>query len=336
MAAFTAKDPNDRAAFDAHMRKVRTSPENLVRAVTLDKEFVGTVGSFIIDGETEVTYWIDRRYWGRGIATRALELLLEIETTRPLHARAASDNPGSLRVLAKVGFVPIGTRWRSRTHVGMRSRRRFCCSRVAFALTLRCRLWALLRPGTSLRYAPGLVRAFAGAAGRHPLLRRPTIAPLLGLKQLRLRRPATGASLRPSLCARPTFASLLGRPLRYGLRHAHAQFLRLAVQLPMARTAQPLTARTSSPSRDRPSPHDARRDLHRQHVLVPSAAINLAHLTPDRAALLLVLILTPAPRTAARCSPPPRRTARPPHRSSVPWRASPWSGTARRTPRPAA
>ena len=109
MAAFTAKDPNDRAAFDAHMRKVRTLPENLVRAVTLDKEFVGTVGSFIIDGETEVTYWINRRYWGRGIATRALELLLEIETTRPLHARAASDNPGSLRVLAKVGFVQIGT-----------------------------------------------------------------------------------------------------------------------------------------------------------------------------------------------------------------------------------
>ena len=109
MAAFTAKDPNDRMAFDAHMRKVRTLPENLVRAVTLDKEFVGTVGSFIIDGETEVTYWINRRYWGRGIATRALELLLEIETTRPLHARAASDNPGSLRVLAKVGFVPTGT-----------------------------------------------------------------------------------------------------------------------------------------------------------------------------------------------------------------------------------
>jgi RimJ/RimL family protein N-acetyltransferase len=108
MAAFTAEDPNDRAAFDAHMRTVRASPENLLKAVTLDDEFVGTVGSYVVDGDTEVTYWIDHRYWGRGIATRALELLLEIETTRPLHARAASDNPGSLRVLAKVGFVPVG------------------------------------------------------------------------------------------------------------------------------------------------------------------------------------------------------------------------------------
>jgi RimJ/RimL family protein N-acetyltransferase len=109
MAAFTAENPNDRAAFDAHMRRVRSAPENLLRAVTVDKKFAGTVASFIIDGDTEVTYWIDRRYWGRGIATRALELLLELETTRPLHARAASDNPASLRVLAKAGFVPIGT-----------------------------------------------------------------------------------------------------------------------------------------------------------------------------------------------------------------------------------
>lgn len=109
MAAFTAKDPNDRAAFDAHMDKVRTSPGILHRAVTRDKELVGTVASFVVDGETEVTYWIDRRYWGQGIATRALELLLELESTRPLYARAATDNPASLRVLAKAGFVPIGT-----------------------------------------------------------------------------------------------------------------------------------------------------------------------------------------------------------------------------------
>jgi hypothetical protein len=34
MAAFTAKDPNDRDAFDAHMAKVRTSPDVIMRAVT--------------------------------------------------------------------------------------------------------------------------------------------------------------------------------------------------------------------------------------------------------------------------------------------------------------
>jgi len=109
MAAFTARDPEDRAAFNAHLRKVRASPDNLLRAVTCDGAFVGTVGSFVIEGDTEVTYWIDRRYWGRGIASRALALLLTEQPTRPLHARAASDNLGSIRVLTKTGFTPIGT-----------------------------------------------------------------------------------------------------------------------------------------------------------------------------------------------------------------------------------
>jgi RimJ/RimL family protein N-acetyltransferase len=59
--------------------------------------------------ETEVSYWIDRSAWGRGIASGALELLLELVPARPLHARAASDNVASLRVLRKAGFEVIGT-----------------------------------------------------------------------------------------------------------------------------------------------------------------------------------------------------------------------------------
>ena len=109
MAAFTADDPGDRAAFDAHMAKVRTSPENTLRAVTCDGRLVGSVACFVVDGQTEVTYWIDRAAWGRGIASRALELLIELVLVRPLHARAASDNSGSLRVLQKAGFRPVGT-----------------------------------------------------------------------------------------------------------------------------------------------------------------------------------------------------------------------------------
>lgn len=109
MAAFTAEDPDDRAAFDAHMARVRGTPGVTLRAVTEDGRLVGSVGSFVFEGETEVTYWIDRRRWGRGIATRALELLLELVPTRPLYARAASDNAASLRVLQKAGFTVVGT-----------------------------------------------------------------------------------------------------------------------------------------------------------------------------------------------------------------------------------
>ena len=76
MAAFTARDPNDRTAFDAHMARVRSAPDTTLRAVTYDGHLVGSIGSFVVEGHTEVTYWIDRAAWGRGIASRALALFL--------------------------------------------------------------------------------------------------------------------------------------------------------------------------------------------------------------------------------------------------------------------
>ncbi|MGI5486363.1 GNAT family N-acetyltransferase [Microtetraspora malaysiensis] len=109
MAAFTSRDPDDRQAFDAHMSKLRASPDITLRAVTRDGQLVGSIGSFVIEGDTEVTYWIDRAAWGQGVAGQALAQLLELVSVRPLYARAASDNLGSLRVLQKAGFTIIGT-----------------------------------------------------------------------------------------------------------------------------------------------------------------------------------------------------------------------------------
>jgi RimJ/RimL family protein N-acetyltransferase len=109
MAAFTAEDPDDRAAFDAHMTRVRSAPDITHRAITCDGRLVGSVAGFVVDGQREVTYWVEQAMWGRGIASRALSLLLEVVTDRPVYARAASDNVGSLKVLARAGFVPIGT-----------------------------------------------------------------------------------------------------------------------------------------------------------------------------------------------------------------------------------
>jgi RimJ/RimL family protein N-acetyltransferase len=109
MAAFTADDPDDRGAFNAHMARVRSAPDVTHRSVTCDNHLVGSIAAFVIDGRTEVTYWVDRAAWGRGIASRALELLLDLVPARPMYARAASDNAGSLRVLQKSGFRVIGT-----------------------------------------------------------------------------------------------------------------------------------------------------------------------------------------------------------------------------------
>ena len=109
MAAFTAKDPDDRKAFDAHMSTVRTSADVTMRAVTRDGRLVGSIASFVVEDQTEVTYWIARAVWGQGVASQALALFLDTVAVRPLYARAASDNVGSLRVLRKAGFLITGT-----------------------------------------------------------------------------------------------------------------------------------------------------------------------------------------------------------------------------------
>jgi RimJ/RimL family protein N-acetyltransferase len=109
MAAFTPENPDGRDAFDAHMARVRSSPDITLRAVICDGHLAGSIASFHAGGQTEVTYWIDRASWGKGIATRAQALLLEQVPARPLYARAASDNAGSLRVLQKCGFKAAGT-----------------------------------------------------------------------------------------------------------------------------------------------------------------------------------------------------------------------------------
>jgi RimJ/RimL family protein N-acetyltransferase len=76
--------------------------------VEVDGKLAGHVSSFEMFGEREVTYWIGREFWGKGVATMALRALLNIDTTRPIFGRAAKDNRGSIRVLEKCGFVLIG------------------------------------------------------------------------------------------------------------------------------------------------------------------------------------------------------------------------------------
>ena len=103
-AAFTPDGPDDRQSFDTHMAKVSASPDTTSRVITCDGRLAGSIASFVTDGRREVTYWVDRAAWGRHIAGRALTQLLDLAPDRPLHARAASDNAASLRVLEKAGF----------------------------------------------------------------------------------------------------------------------------------------------------------------------------------------------------------------------------------------
>jgi RimJ/RimL family protein N-acetyltransferase len=107
MAAFTAADPDDRDAFDEWMARHRAAPEVTMFVVTEDGGFAGTAAVFSVEGDREVTYWIARHAWGRGVATEALRVLVSREPERPLFARVAAHNAASAAVLAKVGFTEV-------------------------------------------------------------------------------------------------------------------------------------------------------------------------------------------------------------------------------------
>ena len=91
MAAFPARD---RAAFDAHWAtNVLGNPAAVKQTILVNGEVAGHIGS-----------WVGKEHWGKGVATRALGALLHLVTERPLHARVARHNVGSIRVLEKCGF----------------------------------------------------------------------------------------------------------------------------------------------------------------------------------------------------------------------------------------
>jgi RimJ/RimL family protein N-acetyltransferase len=108
MAAFTAKDPADRAAFNAHWEKIRSDDGLIKKTILWGEQIVGSIVAYPDQGRLEVGYWLGKEFWGRHIATQALLALLEEVKTRPLYARVAKDNIASLRVLQKGGFIIVG------------------------------------------------------------------------------------------------------------------------------------------------------------------------------------------------------------------------------------
>jgi len=107
MALFPGRD---REAFMAHWRdKVLANPSNAKMAIVVDGVVVGNVVAWDGDGKRLVGYWLGSAHWGRGIASAALaDFVAHHERTRPLHAYVAVQNIGSIRVLEKAGFRPVG------------------------------------------------------------------------------------------------------------------------------------------------------------------------------------------------------------------------------------
>ena len=108
MAAFTQKEPANRDAFMVHWRKILGNESITIKAILFNGYVAGHVLSHECFGKPEVSYWIGKEYWGKGVATKALSEFLKHTSSRPLYARVAKDNVASIRVLEKCGFKMCG------------------------------------------------------------------------------------------------------------------------------------------------------------------------------------------------------------------------------------
>jgi len=105
MAAFPSRD---RKAFFTHWtNNILGNAVATNRTILFDDAVAGNIGAWT-DGNTRerlICYWLGREFWGRGVASAAVHQFLELELTRPLVARVATHNRGSIRVLEKAGFA---------------------------------------------------------------------------------------------------------------------------------------------------------------------------------------------------------------------------------------
>ena len=97
-----------------HAAKRRGLAHPYAITVKGDDALIGIADLFKRSPDTlwEIGYWIGRPYWGRGYMTEACSALLaEADSTLGPEDRIAgvfTDNPGSARVLEKLGFKRCG------------------------------------------------------------------------------------------------------------------------------------------------------------------------------------------------------------------------------------
>lgn len=104
--------PNPYTEQDATWWINEGSKDGIHRAIELDGQFVGTIGSVIGTGEKckqyTLGYWLGEPYWGQGIVSQALPLFIdEVFSTTDVERFQAwvyEDNIASMKVLEKAGF----------------------------------------------------------------------------------------------------------------------------------------------------------------------------------------------------------------------------------------
>lgn len=109
-AAMAAIDPNDQHSFQKRWINLRRNPEAVVRTIEEPETnaVLGHITGFPDGSDFRVAYWVDREYWGRGVATAALGAFLQEVERRPVYARSPRHNKAAVVVLERNGFHLVG------------------------------------------------------------------------------------------------------------------------------------------------------------------------------------------------------------------------------------
>jgi [ribosomal protein S5]-alanine N-acetyltransferase len=105
--------PYTRADADRFIALAIGPGRHLFLAIEVGDEAVGGIGISPLEDmrrrTAEIGYWLAEPFWGRGIATDAVRSLVPVAFEQPgivrLEAGIYADNPASMRVLEKCGFV---------------------------------------------------------------------------------------------------------------------------------------------------------------------------------------------------------------------------------------
>jgi len=120
VAQFTARIPHPYPAgggeaFAFFARKTNLAGEGLTLAMALKQKPASPIGMIDLEGSGDVVrlgYWLGEPYWGAGLASEAVEGLLDMiwlaTDIERIEANVALQNPRSRRVLEKAGFVASG------------------------------------------------------------------------------------------------------------------------------------------------------------------------------------------------------------------------------------
>jgi RimJ/RimL family protein N-acetyltransferase len=102
----------DAEEFLAKTESDARSGRGLVLVIEREGSVVGCIGISDMPKTCEFGYWIARAHWGKGFATEASQAVLaygfDALGLTLLRSGFYSDNRGSRRVQAKVGFHPVG------------------------------------------------------------------------------------------------------------------------------------------------------------------------------------------------------------------------------------